>query len=251
MRHFVLRELGHAMPQLGHAMPRMNGHIQACNVEQDTGLSQQLQGMDLDASPADSLPSQETTGAAAVSTIVSVNSQDTQTTTTQQSLSNTLKDELMAAFVEEEILQHMPLVQANRATGAGVKYPTTWNEVVHILVKLGYQADAQDPWQILGLARLEGAEPTALTIDNRCRTATLLCSVGVPAVWSPEDSEKAVKFCKKFEEAAKECEGTLQDILRLRRRIKVPNLPLHKELGGTAYEMLQVRPPTSTRIATQ
>ena len=148
-----------------------------------------------------------------------------------------LQDEMLRVFIEQDIVQVMPMV-CNQDMG-GVRVPTSWDELQNILGKLGYAFAAQDHWQVLGLAMLDGPDPSLQIILGRKRAAMLLCELVFNAQW-PEVQTKAAKdFSSKIERAAAHCEDSLDSVLSQRRKLKTAKLPLHKELGDGAFKFIQ------------
>ena len=171
-------------------------------------------------------------------------------------LTVSLRDELMVAFVEKEILQHFPLVAASNRVGgvdvgAAICYPRNWADLKVIFGKLGYNVEAQDAWQVLGMALLDGPDPSTLVITNRQRTVQMLCGLAKAPAWSPEDLGMVQSFLSKVNNAAAHCQDSLQMALAQRKRLKVPRLHLHKELGDVGFQFLACNLPPDTVIATQ
>ena len=106
-------------------------------------------------------------------------------------------------------------------------------------------------WYTLGLALLDGPDPTALLISSRLRTVRQLCGLAQASSWQPMDSTQAADFGKKVEAAAQHCEAALESTLAQRKRLKIPKLPLHKELGELAYDFVQSLIPAGTHMGTQ
>jgi len=160
-----------------------------------------------------------------------------------------LKDDMLKVFIEQEVIQLMPMSDASAV--AGMRIPGTWVDLKGILDKLGYGVDAQDNWQVLGMAMLDGADPNLYTISGRKRAAQLLCGLASVARWAPADVQAAQNFSARVGLAAVHCESTLDTALAQRRKLKVSKLPLHKELGAGAFAFLQAVVPTGTHMRTQ
>ncbi len=165
---------------------------------------------------------------------------------------NTNKDEIISRFIEDEILTHLPLVlaQDQGVNHIGVRFPECWPDLKVILDKLGYSLEAVDHWQTLGMAMMEGPEPTLLSITNRKATAQWLCALAKESSWSTGDFNAAMEAKVKVGKAAQTCEDTLSEVIAMRRRQKASKLPLHKELGTQAFKFVQALAPTS-KMATQ
>ena len=169
----------------------------------------------------------------------------------------TLAGSLLKTFIEEEILNHFDLVQASSADGTmaqsvEVVYPQNWEQLRSLLSKLAYDSETQDPWRRLGLAMLDGPEPTAIIIGVRERSALLLSGLAEQAGWATTDTQRAVEFMQKVSEAARHCEEELPYVLKERRRLKVGKLPLFKELGEFALRLVdQSRPQPDELLLTQ
>ncbi|CAK0903838.1 unnamed protein product, partial [Prorocentrum cordatum] len=141
-------------------------------------------------------------------------------------LTVSLRDELMVDFVEEEVMVHLPWVAAanagQAATGSpAVFYPTCWADLQGILQKLGYGVTAEEAWHLLGLAMLDGPDPSELMIANRRRTAEQLCELAVAPPWADGDLALARGFAAKVNDAAATCVSALPVALAQRRRLKV------------------------------
>ena len=199
----------------------------------DTGLSQDMGRLDVSSG----------------STGVALQEQPTDVT-----IATPLKDDLVRDFVEAEVLHHFQLVAAARGDpqqpAVEVKYPVDWASLASILSKLGYDLDTDDYWQRLGLARLEGEEPTELIIENRHKAAVQLCSLTSPH-WTQQDLALVRQFALKLGESLQQCVASLKDALALRRRIKAPKLPLHKELGEAAFQLVAQQVPSQAKMMTQ
>ena len=169
-----------------------------------------------------------------------------------------VKEESLMNFVEQEILQYFPLVNAQISSGAlgtdigvGITYPKTWKDLQGILVKMGYGRHSDEPWQLLGMARLDGPDPTLVDISHRARTVELLCGLSKHTTWTEDDRKEAMQFVQKVMEAKASCEDDFPGVLRQRKKLKVPKLPLYKELGEMGYQFIKDQVPADTIIATQ
>ena len=158
----------------------------------------------------------------------------------------------MATFhLENEILQYSAWTAAGAsARDAAARYPTDYESLARYLQKLAYAPSSDDPWLMLGLALMEGPEPTTLVITDRKRTAMYLCSLASYPTWKAEEVTQAKLLSEKFEHAAEHCAEVLPSAIVQRRRIRAPQLPLHKELGATAYQLVQAALPGG-RLGTQ
>ena len=141
-------------------------------------------------------------------------------------LANTIKDDILIAFTEEEILQHFSLVAAHatRASCTGTKHPYNWNELQTIFAKLGCGVDIEEAWQALGLAMLDGPAPTAVLIACRHRIVQQLCGLVDESAWLQSDVRAARSFCRKIEKSALQCEESLGSALVHRHRLNIPKL---------------------------
>ena len=154
-----------------------------------------------------------------------------------------LPQQLLQDFVADEILQHFELVRAmvnsvNGDLGAGIAYPSDWAQLKVILAKLAFDVDTADPWRRLGLAMYEGPTPDELLIARRQHIVTTLASLSAQASWARSDQRMVQDFVKQVQEAAAHCSEELPGILRERKKLKFGDLPLYKELGPKALDLL-------------
>ena len=98
-------------------------------------------------------------------------------------------------------------------------------------------------WQALGFALYDGPEPTTQAFAARERTAVELCQLSLKTSWSLPDKALAGSAIQHFREAAAACISGLPDVLRERRRLRAGKLPLWKELGREALEVLHNQIP--------
>ena len=159
-----------------------------------------------------------------------------------------LPGELLREFVEREVLQHLDLVRAGQLIVPApaqliVDYPTDWPALQRIFERLAYDVDTQDPWRRLGLAMYEGPDPTPEMLAARARTARLLGSLATPATWAADDLNRVAHFIESLDCAVRHCQDELPAIQKARRKLKVGRLPLHKELGEAACQLLRESAP--------
>ena len=89
---------------------------------------------------------------------------------------------LLVEFIENEVSQHLTLVQAATIEGqpaatVPARYPTRWADLRRILQKLAYNVEASDPWKILGFSAYDGPEPTEASLLSRARVGAQLCGL--------------------------------------------------------------------------
>lgn len=161
----------------------------------------------------------------------------------------TLEGNLLREFIEAEVLQHFELIQAiseepgaRQAAQLAIQVPQSWADMQLLFKKLAYDPVTSDPWRRLGLAMMSGKDPTPMIIAARVRTARLLHGLAGRGGWSQLDVQAAADFMAKIEEASTHCEAELPSLLKERKKLKVPQLPLHKELGEAAISVLN-HPP--------
>ena len=148
-------------------------------------------------------------------------------------------------FVEQEILVHFDIVQpAQVIAGQAVRdlqlVPlSSWDAVSVVLKKLAYDPETTCPWSRLGIGCMEGPEPNEVAIHARAETARLICEHVSSLSWAASDLDRAAKAVAAFDDARSACLGQLPDVLRERRKLKTPKLPLWKELGHKASTLIR------------
>ena len=125
--------------------------------------------------------------------------------------------------------------------GGAVQVPTTWEEVEAVIARLGYVTGTADEWRRLGIARLCGECPSLADIGARVQPmdmlADLLARCGLPQ----EVMARVVDFQLQVRVAVDRCEHDHQQVVREREKVKGKALPLYRELGAAALEMLRAR----------
>eukprot|EP00959_Pyramimonas_sp_CCMP1952_P432280 9052648-Pyramimonas_sp.AAC.1 len=113
----------------------------------------------------------------------------------------------MATFLlENEIRQYSAWAAAcASARDPAARYPTDYVSLTKYLEKLAYAPSSDDPWLMLGLALMEGPEPTRLSITDRKRTAMYLCSLASAPTWKAEEVIQAKQLSENFALAAMHC----------------------------------------------
>ena len=160
----------------------------------------------------------------------------------------TVSDKLLTDWLEDEVLQHFDLIQAQEQVAKSdneiqFAFPVSWEKLEGILKRIGYMPFDVDHWRALGFAMFDGPDPTETTISSRARTAAHLCDLAAGAAWSSDDIAKAKSAADKFNTAARKCEEELKDVLRERRKLKIGKLLLWKELGNDAIEFIKGTAP--------
>ncbi|CAK0855113.1 unnamed protein product, partial [Prorocentrum cordatum] len=114
---------------------------------------------------------------------------------------------LLRGWVEQEILHNFDLIQlvagaSVDAQSLPIRLPTNIAELQAILIKMGYNPDAQDSWELLGFARLEGPTPTDVVI-----------LVELPQVLKERRRFRPDRL-PMFKELGKEALAAIKDVLR-------------------------------------
>ena len=196
---------------------------------QETGLSQQMDTVGLSASSA-SAPSQLQDGGTTV-------------VVPPPSGPRVKVNELaLAQLVENEALQHFELVQAavrpeDRAVP--LLFPRTWLMLERVLKKLAYFTNSDDDWKVLGFALYEGPEPSPQSLHSRARVAQILLSLAQQTDWIVSCKNAAAKASARIDHALTSCLDNLEVLLWARETQKTSKLPLYKELGQAAVELLE------------
>jgi len=152
---------------------------------------------------------------------------------------------ILQSFIDAEVAQHLELVRAasrqgDAAANVVVQYPGNWSQLRLLLQKLAYDPTAEDPWRRLGLAMYEGPKPGEQLILERARVAQLLCDMAARAQWAASCSAEAAQAKQWFKAAAEQCCTDLPSALAERKRHKLPELDMHRELGAQALRVIQV-----------
>ncbi|CAK0910358.1 unnamed protein product, partial [Prorocentrum cordatum] len=229
--------------------PPVELHVAAVD---STGATQAVEALRIDADEDDEMAQLDaievddedirTTTAAAVAAVDAVAAGTV--TPNPASIPLLLRGQVFQQWLDQEVLHHFELVQACALAAASpaalaVEYPCNWAALHTILKKLGYAEAAPDPWQSLGFARNDGPEPSAQSVAARARTAIQLCELSRKANWSEADRAKAEAALQHFSAASDTCTTELPDVLRESRRVRTGKLPLWKEVGKEALEMLR------------
>jgi len=156
-----------------------------------------------------------------------------------------LPTSILQSFIDAEVAQHLELVRAASRQGDAVanvvvQYPGNWSQLRLLLQKLAYDPTAEDPWRRLGLAMYEGPKPGEQLILERARVAQLLCDMAARAQWAASCSAEAAQAKQWFKAAAEQCCTDLPSALAERKRHKLPELDMHRELGAQALRVIQV-----------
>ena len=131
-----------------------------------------------------------------------------------------------------------------------VRMPASWGQLRSLLTKAAYNVDGADPWQALGFAFMEGPCPTENTITTRARAGRLLCGLAHSAHWEPACRDAADRAAQHLAAAADRCMEGLPALLIARKKQK-QSLPLHKELGSKAMELLRREAAQGELLLTQ
>jgi len=155
-----------------------------------------------------------------------------------------LPSAMLSQFVNNEILTHLPLIQAAvgvhpQDASAALQFPQDWAGLRGILHKLAFDVDAADIWRRLGLAALDGPAPSAAVIGSRVRLGKLICDMALKTGWADDCKRAARAAGDSLQAAAEACTADLDSVLAARRRYNIWKLPLHKELGAKALRLLR------------
>jgi len=117
----------------------------------------------------------------------------------------------------------------------------SWREANETLVMLGFQIDAADCWQIMGLDPESGPIVSADLLDRRLRVGSLLVSAGDTFKWCQEDRDRSQNALDKLVHACRECHQHMPDVLRLqkKRKAKMGGLPTWQEPSPALLEFLR------------
>ena len=117
----------------------------------------------------------------------------------------------------------------------------SWREANETLVMLGFQIDATDCWQIMGLDPESGPIVSADLLDKRLRVGSLLVSAGDTFKWCQEDRDRSQNALDKLVHACRECHKHMPDVLRLqkKRKAKMGGLPTWQEPSPALLEFLR------------
>ena len=91
---------------------------------------------------------------------------------------------------------------------------------IDTMKKLGFDFDSADPWQQLGLAKLEGPETTLEMILARAQLGRDLLQLAVAAPWGQACHGDLHSGLTKVEMAAASCEATLGEVLAERKKTR-------------------------------
>ncbi|CAK0792700.1 unnamed protein product [Prorocentrum cordatum] len=161
------------------------------------------------------------------------------------------QDALLQELIEDGVLQHVGLVQASALTLQGelraipFTPPASWDDLQRFLAKLAFDHTTTNPWRALGFGPLDGPEPTEHSIVSRVKLALMLCSPDSLTEWGQVDRDAAGLASHAFATAGARCEEQLPDILKERRRLRPPKLPLMEGEASIATQWSQVSAPAS------
>ena len=135
------------------------------------------------------------------------------------------REAIFREMLEEDILRNMEVVQAAGGTDRGVLSSYTelknWAALEATLRVLAFDTDEDaHPWLALGIATLEGPQPTVEGIDQRANLANLLSSGCSTTAWKEEDRQKTADWIRRTEKMREECQADPPRISRERRRKK-------------------------------
>eukprot|EP00959_Pyramimonas_sp_CCMP1952_P307193 6429662-Pyramimonas_sp.AAC.1 len=90
-----------------------------------------------------------------------------------------------------------------------------------LLSKLGHQLDSGDPWALLGLARLEGPEPSEVLISKRARSALSVLSMAEVGGRQEAEVVAAKLLGERFERAVLSCDAQLRGVTAEGKKLRV------------------------------
>ena len=186
---------------------------------------------------------------------VDVNNNNTVTGTTAAAASPTdWRDIALRDWVEDEVLQFFPLVQAaqdsnNSDSIAPIKFPASLHDAKMMLKKLGCDLTNGDPFLLLGFARLEGPDPAVISIGARGRTAKTI--LAMHAQWPEEDKSEAISLIARLVQATSETVDGLPELMSIRRKLRVPKLDPYNEVGLGAVRAIAANTPSDSVILMQ
>ena len=133
------------------------------------------------------------------------------------------REAIFREMLEEDVLRNMEVIQAAGGTYQGVLNSYTelknWAALEATLKVLALDTDEDtDPWLALGIATLEGPQPTAEGIDQRANLANLLASGCSTTAWKEDDRQKTADWIRRTEKMREECQADLPRISRERMR---------------------------------
>ncbi|CAK0901088.1 unnamed protein product, partial [Prorocentrum cordatum] len=161
---------------------------------------------------------------------------------------------LLREWQEQDVMQHMPLVAAARVNASDdlpVELPTDVPVLLNLLEKLGYSFTVDDPWQLLGFARLEGPAPSELSIASRLRSARYLLSAAIDLAEPAAQTQQLEALRIKLDAAETRCMSELGEVLRTRRKVKSQRANVYQELGLDAVSHTLKIIPAEFKLATQ
>ncbi len=160
----------------------------------------------------------------------------------------------MQELIEDEALKHFTFVRAANAGHEGVPIDTTIKNMEtlrNVRKRLGYHLDSSDGWAFLGIAPLEGAEPTEAMIESRGRTLRLLLTA-CEDNWNEQDKKQVTAMRERDEAARDHCHASLKEWLKERKKTKMSKAPRWAELGMTALQyVIHTAQGTHEAVATQ
>ena len=98
---------------------------------------------------------------------------------------------------------------------------TPWGRLEKETSRMGFNLESEEPWQVLGLQRMEGPENDKVTIGMRAGIINDKMASISDAKLEPQERAKQAKWLSKVEEARAHCLEELPLIQRERKQLKV------------------------------
>ena len=110
----------------------------------------------------------------------------------------------------------------------------SWDNLYKAFIALGFLPRAECHWRRLGLAKLEGPEPTRDMIERRARLAGMLTTAAAALPWASAPASPVRALPVSVEDARAACAGGLQQLISSRRRVT-------KEFWPRWWELIALR----------
>jgi hypothetical protein len=127
-------------------------------------------------------------------------------------------DHYFSLMAEDIVLSHYPHMSPHNSGDPLLKSQTCdWTLTKSQLEKLGFRPSSKDPWDLIGLTRLVGPNPTTSEINNRLRCGRQVAKMG--ALDDTTLGTEALSFLDQLQNAAQACVLALPDVLRERKKL--------------------------------
>ena len=165
---------------------------------------------------------------------------------------------LYGDYIEDEVERSGELILAARTKGRVHEIPT-WQTLAEatdtsalrsLLSALAFDLETKDPWETLGLSRLEGPKPSDHMLHSRRDVAIKIldsCAISLSA----SAQEESASLKSKLQKACDECNATIEAVLRERRTLKGAgrNVPRWMEPSPEMFAYLKTQYPQPCRMA--